>query len=402
MTERLYYTDSFLTEFTSRIVDLKQAIDGAIVELSATAFYPTSGGQPHDVGYLGSQQVTDVFQENDRVLHRVRGDSDLKVDQPVVCSIDWPRRFDHMQQHSGQHILSRAALDLLDAPTEGFHLSDRSLTVDLAMDSMGYERAGKIERFANQIVWEDRPVSVTLTEGGVETGTRSRALHDDTTSVRVVEIADFDRSACGGTHVSRTGQVGLIKILAWEKVRQHTRVHFACGGRALADYQGRHRTTRELVGALGVQESDLYASVERLQETNRAGYQEAQELRAELIRFQARDWLSQARTVKVGGRPARLVVVEVAVPAGIKPKQVAGAAIDAGADIAVVGCRGEAMTAVVMSEPGLPVDCGQAVRNVCAREGLRGGGSNSFAQIGGFEATRMSEVISALALEIAG
>ena len=277
-----------------------------------------------------------------------------------------------MQQHSGQHILSQAALKLLDAPTEGFHLSDRSLTIDLAIDSMGYERAGELERYANQIIWEDRPVSVTFTEGGVAAGTRSRALHNDATSVRVVEIADFDRSACGGTHVSRTGQVGLIKILAWEKVRQHTRLHFACGGRALVDYQDRHRATRELVGALGVQESELCASVKRLQETSRAGHQEAQELRAELIRFQAQDWLNQARTVSVRGRPARFVAVEVTLPSGMKPKQVAGAAIAAGAGIAVLGCRGGTMTAVVMCEPGLPIDCGRAVRNVCSTTGLRG------------------------------
>ena len=383
-------------------MDLRQAEDDTIVELSATAFYATSGGQPHDVGYLGRHVVTDVFQERDRVLHRVQGASEFKMNQQVECSIDWSRRFDHMQQHSGQHILSQAALKLLDAPTEGFHLSDRSLTIDLAIDSMGYERAGELERYANQIIWEDRPVSVSFTEGGVAAGTRSRALHNDATSVRVVEIADFDRSACGGTHVSRTGQVGLIKILAWEKVRQHTRLHFACGGRALADYQDRHRATRELVGALGVQESELCASVKRLQETSRAGHQEAQELRAELIRFQAQDWLNQARTVNVRGRPARFVAVEVTLPSGMKPKQVAGAAIAAGAGIAVLGCRGGTMTAVVMCEPGLPIDCGRAVRNVCSTTGLRGGGSNSFAQIGGFDATRMSEVISALTEEIAG
>ena len=402
MTARLYYTDSFLAEFTSRIVRLRQAPGGSIIELSATAFYPTSGGQPHDVGYLGRQQVTDVFQENDRILHLVQGASDLKVNQEVRCSIDWSRRFDHMQQHSGQHILSQAALQLLDAPTEGFHLSDRSLTIDLAIDSMGYARAGKLERYANQIVWEDRPVSVTFTEGGTDAGIRSRTPHVDMASVRVVEIADFDRSACGGTHVSRTGQVGLIKILAWERVRQHTRLHFACGGRALLDYQDRHRATRELVSTLGVQDSDLCASVERLLETSRAGQEEVHKLRAELIRLRARDWNNQARTLSIRGRPARLVAVEATLPAGVKPKQVAGAAIAAGADIAVVGCRGEIIAAVVMCGPGLPVDCGQAVRHVCSTKGLRGGGSNSFAQIGGFDDHRMAEVVSALTEEIAG
>ena len=377
-------------------MDLRHVRNGTIIELSATAFYPTSGGQPHDVGYLGHHAVTDVFQEDDRILHLVKGASNLEMSQQVQCSIDWARRFDHMQQHSGQHILSQAALKLLDAPTQGFHLSDRSLTIDLAIDSMGYDRAAKLEQCANQTVWEDRPVSVTFTEGGIDAGTRSRASFEDIQSVRVVEISGFDRSACGGTHVSRTGQVGVIKILAWEKVRHHTRLHFACGRRALLDYQDRHRVTRELVGTLGVQESDLGAAVNRVLQASRAGQEEVQKLRAELLRFQAQEWLKQARVVDVHGKPSRLAVAELKLPEGMKPKQVAGAVIEAGADIAVIGCRGATMTAVLMCESYVSIDCGQAVRNVCSILNLRGGGSKTFAQIGGFDAERMSEVISAL------
>ncbi len=383
-------------------MDLRRANDEVIVELSATAFYPTSGGQPHDVGYLGSCAVTDVFQEQDRVLHVVNGGRDLETNRQVECSIDWPRRFDHMQHHSGQHILSQAALRLFDAPTEGFHLSGRSVTVDLDIDSMGHEQAAELERYANRIVWEDRPVSVSFTDDGLDAGTRYRGLYDGVSKLRIVEIADFDRSACGGTHVSRTGQVGLIKILGTEKVRQHTRVHFVCGGRALADYQDRNLVARELVGMIGVQQSDLRASVRRLMQNDRANRREVQELRAELLRYWAQDWLKQARTVEVSGRPSKLVEVEVQLPEGMKPKQVAGAAIDAGADVAVVGCRGATMAAVVMCKPDVPLDCGRVVRGVCASLGLRGGGSPGFAQIGGFQGEQMPEVISALAEEIAG
>ena len=148
---------------------------------------------------------------------------------------------------------------------------------------------------------------------------------------------------------------------------------------------------------LGVQRSDLRTAVSRLIQNDRAYRREIQELRVELLRYWAQDWLKQARTVVVSGRPSKLVAVEVPLPEGMKPKQVAGAAIEAGADVAVVGCRGAAMAAVVMCKPDVPLDCGRVVRVVCDSLGFRGGGSPGFAQIGGFQGEQMLEVISALA-----
>ncbi len=396
MTKRLYYTDSFLTGFASQILSIKRYEAKAAVELAETAFYPTSGGQPNDTGRLADRLVSDVFVEDGRVLHVVEDSSGLSEGQTVNGIVDWPRRFDHMQQHTGQHILSQAAIRLLNAPTEGFHLSANTLTVDLAIDAFGYDEVGRLETLANQIVWEDRPIRVSFANSAGDSGVRARGLADDLDSIRVVEIEDFDRSACGGTHVNRTGQVGLIKVLRWEKARQLTRVYFACGERELADYQRRHRTTRDLIAALGTQEEDLGAAVNRLLDRQRSTNDELQLLRAAQLRYQAKEWVERAATIEIAGQPAKLVVGEFELPAGLQPKQVAGLAIEAGADVAVIGCRGAAVAAVVMRRPGIELDCGEVVRAVASRLGLRGGGSKDYAQLGGFAEEGLAEVLAAL------
>ncbi len=400
MTKRLYYTDSFLTSFASPIVSIIRQDNKVAVELAETAFYPTSGGQPNDTGRLAGRPVSDVLVEDGRVLHVVEDAAGLDEGQTVNCVVDWPRRFDHMQQHTGQHILSQAAIRLLNAPTEGFHLSANSLTVDLAIDSLGYNEVERLETLANQIVWEDRPVRVSFADAAGVSGVRARGLAEDLDSIRIVEIEDFDRSACGGTHVNRTGQVGLIKVLRWEKVRQLTRVYFTCGGRALADYQRRHRVTRDLVSALGAQEDDLAPAVNRLLDRQSSAYDELQLLRAAQLRYQAKEWVERAEAIEVAGRPARLVVSELELPAGLQPKQVAGLVIEAGADVAIVGCRGAAVAAVIMRRPEINLDCGAVVKAVTGRLGLRGGGSKDYAQIGGFAEERLAEVLAGLRSEI--
>jgi len=237
MIDRIYYTDSYLREFPASIVGRSE--DGLTVYLDRTAFYPESGGQPADAGAIAGVAVVDVVDEGERVAHRLLAPLDLG---PVECAIDWPRRFDHMQQHTGQHLLSAAFEDLLSLRTVSFHLGAESATIDLEGGAADAAALHKVERRANEIVFENRPVSVLFEDVAQARGLRKPSDREGT--LRIISIDGFDRSACGGTHVRATGQIGVILLRKVEKVRQTTRVEFLCGGRGPA--LARRRTTHAL------------------------------------------------------------------------------------------------------------------------------------------------------------
>jgi alanyl-tRNA synthetase len=226
MTERLYYTDSYLREFSARVVD--RSSDGHTVYLDRTAFYPTSGGQPFDVGAIGGAAVTEVIDEDDRVAHRVA--AAVEADD-VACAIHWGRRFDHMQQHSGQHLLSAVFEELFRLRTVSFHLGVESSTIDLEGAAVDARTVLDVERRVNELVSENLPVTVTFEDARQVQGLRKPSDRDGT--LRVISISGLDRSACGGTHVRSTGEIGPVLLRKLEKIRQSTRVEFVCGGRAV-------------------------------------------------------------------------------------------------------------------------------------------------------------------------
>jgi len=225
MTDRLYYQDSYLTEFRARVVEASP--DQLRVYLDRTAFYPTSGGQPFDLGELGGVEVAEVIDEEERIVHVLRA----PLAAPDVAGrIDWERRFDHMQQHTGQHLLSAVLLELFNAPTVSFHLGADSSTIDVA-GALNDEQLRQSERRANQVVFENRPVSVTFQHSSGDLGLRKPT--ERTGEVRIVTIQDLDRSACGGTHVRATGEIGAILIRKLDRIRGNLRVEFVCGMRAI-------------------------------------------------------------------------------------------------------------------------------------------------------------------------
>ena len=207
MTERLYYTDARLTEFTARVVE----IAGDRVYLDRTAFYPTSGGQLFDTGMLGDARVVDVVDEKERIAHVLEKPARFAANDELKARVDWTRRFDHMQQHTGQHLLSAVFDELFGHKTVSVHFGDESSTLDLDAASLSKERALKAERRANEIVFENRAISVTFEDAASATGLRKAV--DRTGDLRIVEIAGIDRSGCGGTHVRRTGDIGIFKIM---------------------------------------------------------------------------------------------------------------------------------------------------------------------------------------------
>ncbi len=233
-TRRLYYDDAFEKEFTARVMhcevlppDVKSGITDRVwgLILDRTAFYPTSGGQPNDLGKIGDANVLDVRDEGDEILHLVdRKPSDAEVN----CCINWPRRFDHMQQHTGQHLLSAMFQERFGLPTVSFHLGDEICTIDLRGVEPSAEFLEGAERAANQVVFEDRPVNVRYgtADEFAELGVRKEVERKGI--LRAIEIESADLQPCGGTHVKRTGQIGLVLVRRCAKVRQDWRVEFVC------------------------------------------------------------------------------------------------------------------------------------------------------------------------------
>ena len=248
MTERLYYREPSLRAFDATVVGVDRKDDRTLVRLDRTAFYPTSGGQPFDTGTIsvvgtseegGSAHVLDVFDETEEqessVIHVVDGDQ-LRVGQQVHGDIDWTRRFDHMQQHTGQHVLSAAFDTLFKARTASFHMGADVSTIDLEANlTPGQIEAA--EREANRVVWEDRTVAIRFVTGDEAALLPLRKPPKKSGTLRLIAVEAFDLSACGGTHVARTGEIGLIAIGGWERFKGGLRVEFLCGGRALSRFR---------------------------------------------------------------------------------------------------------------------------------------------------------------------
>jgi alanyl-tRNA synthetase len=225
MTERLYYNDPYLRSFSAQIIDT--AGDGTTVYLDRTAFYPTSGGQPFDTGSIAGVPVREVADEEDRIAHRLSAPLPMG---PVEGVIDWPRRFDHMQQHTGQHLLSAVLEERFGLRTVSFHLGQDASTIDVEGGALGSSTIIEAERRANEIVSENRQVTVEFQDAAEAQGLRKPS--ERAGLLRIIAIDGLDRSACGGTHVRATGEIGAILIRKLEKVRQSTRIEFLCGARA--------------------------------------------------------------------------------------------------------------------------------------------------------------------------
>jgi alanyl-tRNA synthetase len=282
MTQRLYYRDAYGTRFQARVVEIVPG-NPARVYLDRTLFYPTSGGQPHDVGRLGGASVLDVVDEEERVAHLVAGDV---VGSSVEGEIDWVRRYDHMQQHSGQHLLSALFADSLGHTTLSVHFGAAMSTLDLDTGSLSATALATVERRANEVVWENRPIAVTFEDAVSAQGLRKPPPRAG--ELRVVSIADLDRSACGGTHVRSTAEIGTLLLRRSERVKQGTRVEFVCGGRAVA----RARADFTLLAGIAQRAStaidDVSAAVEAQGNALRDAESQRRRLQGELDVLQAR------------------------------------------------------------------------------------------------------------------
>lgn len=311
MTKRQYYDDSHTRQFEATITERLEWAGRPAVILNQTYFYPTGGGQPHDTGTLNGIDVVEVVtRPNDLAVIHVLS-SPLSEGDTVQARIDWARRFDHMQQHTGQHILTQAFVQLCEANTVGFHLSTETVTIDLDKTDITSEQFSQVEELANQVIWENQPVGGTIYQTVEElraAGVRMRRLPDHiaTDGLRVVEIGTFDATACGGTHVRATGEIGILKLIKTEKRGDKLRVEFKCGGRALSDYITRVDITNKLTAQLTAGLTDLPDSIGRLQEGLTESQRGKKAAVSKLIDAHAAELLSAAPVFK-GHRVITLV-----------------------------------------------------------------------------------------------
>jgi alanyl-tRNA synthetase len=303
MTERLYYTEPYRTHFEARVVEKLTWDAHPAVVLDRTAFYPESGGQPADRGELDGVAVLDVVErESDAAIIHVL--SEEISDDPVEGSVDWQRRFDHMQQHTGQHILSAAFEHQLDAETVGFHLGSESSTIDVSVTGLDDETIRSIERLANSVLWDDRAVAIQFVDDSAlaELGLERPADVEGTVRLLVIpgppeeDSPPFDVNPCGGTHVARTGEIGIIKIVGLERRGSETRVTFLCGSRALRDYESKDGVIADLAARLTVGFWELDEAVERLQAENKELRHTERELRQRLLDMEADQLIETADT----------------------------------------------------------------------------------------------------------
>lgn len=262
-TEKLYYQDPFLREFTAHVLACELIIDAWRVTLDRTAFYPEGGGQPADHGILGGAKVLDVREQDGVIFHIC--DKPVEIGETVTGSIDWDRRFDHMQQHSGEHIISGILCRLYHCDNVGFHLGAETVTIDYNAD-LSWEQVLKAERLANEAVWADRAVLITFPSPAELAELDYRSKKELTGQVRIVEFPEADRCACCGTHVARAGQAGLVKVLSCQKFREGVRLEILCGDRALRYLSGTYEQAKAIGQRLSVKPLEILPAVERLTE----------------------------------------------------------------------------------------------------------------------------------------
>ena len=380
MTERLYYTDPYCASFDATVT-LALAHEGRpAVVLDRTAFYPTSGGQPHDVGTIGDAHVLDVIElENGTVVHVL--DAEVRANETVHGEIDWTRRFDHMQQHTGQHVLSAAFDHLFSNRTMSFHMSADASTIDLAKEASA-EAITAAEREANRVVWEDRPVSIRFAtaEEAAALPLRKEPVRGGT--LRLIDITDFDLSACGGTHVGRTGAVGIIAVSAWERFRGGTRVSFVCGGRALRLFRSYRDSITNSIRILSVLPEELPSAIERVQNESKDLRRTVRTLQDALAAHEAARLVAAAPLV--GSTRVVAQVLEGWDAQGLKAIATAATAGDSVG--AVLVSSGPPALVVVARSRDHSIDANAVLKQLVQQFGGRGGGKADMAQGGGLEA----------------
>lgn len=417
-TERLYYSDSHLLEFDARVVSVSTLDDGrAVVALDRTAFYPTGGGQPNDTGSLGAARVVDCVEDEEaRVLHVLEGDAP-ETGATLRGRVDGARRRDHMQQHTGQHILSQAFVKLYGAQTRSFRMTADACEIDVDLSDPSDERIERAVTRADEIIWDDREVRVhNLTaEEAARLPLRKDSAREG--ELRVIEIDGFDFSPCGGTHARRTGEVGVIVARHWERAKGLVRVTFAAGTRALEDYRRANNTARTTASLFSVARDEAAAAAARAQEENKHLQRRLRASEELAARAEARELLEESEDANFGvdvrdggaevndaGEGGLRLVARVFEGREAEDLRRLASAIAAHArSAALLGSRDEGGARLVFARSAdAPGDMNALLREACRALEGRGGGRPDMAQGGGPRADLLAEVIEQAARTLRG
>ena len=386
-TRRLFWLDSYQQCFSAQVLEQTDVDGQPGVVLDGTCFYATSGGQPNDTGTLNDTAVIDVQQIDGRIVHVLGGALNATS---VSGQIDWERRFDHMQQHSGQHILSAAFEQLLDAATVSFHLGQLYCTIDISIAELSERDAQRVEELANQVVLDNRPVTAkqyTLDEAQELPLRKMPPTHD---RIRVVGIDGFDLCACGGTHVRATGEIGAIHIRRWERRKRVTRVEFLCGWRALRDYQQRDRASQRLALSLSVGVDELEEAFDRLGQAEQEMRHQAEHLRKRLLDCELPVIMS--RSERVGDILLICRLLE-GYDAG-NMHYVAHQISQQAGTVALLAVDQPAPRLCFARSKDVDLDMGKLLRESLTPFGGHGGGRPNIAQGGGVDSSALSDVLA--------
>jgi len=420
-TERLYYYDSHLIEFEARVVDVTERVSGwTAVVLDRTAFYPTGGGQPSDTGTLNGSRVLECIDDGDRgVLHVMQGVAFAK-DAIVSGRIDWSRRMDHMQQHTGQHILSQAFVNLFNAPTKSFRVLESSCEIDIELGNPTTEIIERAVELANNVVWEDRAITIHNVSAAEASAMPLRKEPSRAGELRLIEIEGFDLTPCGGTHAYRTGEVGMIAMRSWERAKGLTRVEFVAGIRALADYRKANRSAREVAALFSCGRDDAPQHAGQLVEENKelrrqvralaevTAQVEAERLwsavepRTDGTRIVAHVFGGEAQGVGAGTQRIGAQSASSSVPDAEFLKKIAHALIAHPQTITLLGSREKDAARLVFARSADAAgDMNALMRDACALLDGRGGGKPDLAQGGGKNVLKLEEAIERAADSLA-
>jgi len=388
MTDRLYYTDPYLRTFDAAIQRVEQRRDRCLVTLDRTAFYPTSGGQPFDTGTLGDLHVVDVVDDEDGSIAHVLSGSDpgaidgrgLTPGETIHGEIDWARRFDHMQQHTGQHVLSAAIDRVCRVRTVSFHLGAAASTIDLDRELSPAEIAAA-ETEANRVVWENRPVGIRFVtaEEAATMPLRKEPVRGGT--IRLIDVEGFDLSACGGTHVARSGAIGIIAVTSWERFKGGQRIEFLCGGRALGRLRSHRDTIAASVRLLSVLPEEIPSTLERMQAEAKEQKRTVAGLQTELATLRAAELAASAEHER------GMSLVLRAIDADANGLKALASAVTAAPGYAVVLVSTSRPALVVAARSaGLAVSAQMIIASLTGMFGGRGGGKPELAQAGGLDA----------------
>ncbi len=394
MSKKRYYNDAYQTEFKATVVQIEpitiEETEQFAIILNGSYFYPESGGQPADHGRLGSHPIHNVLiRETDQaVLHITPEKPSCEAGEQITGQIDWSRRFDHMQQHTGQHILSRAFIELYDTDTVGFHLSADYCTIDLNQSKLSTADIRQAEERANQIIWENRPVHIRFVshQQAAELPLRKRPpVASD--QLRLVEISKFDLNACGGTHVLHTGEVGQIKIIKIEKRKKKLRLTFVCGARAWRDYEHKNGILTALTNELTTGQDVLLESIQKSRQELKQKNKQIKGLKQALLRYEAKE-LKASCTQHAGISWITKVYQDGELDTADLRPLINALIPKQGKTVALIALAGSKAQFLAKCDKQLPLVLETDSRNVPLFENIPVRGGADFVQVSGFSATK--------------